>query len=257
MRRPSYRSSMQIPPEVVIHLAARAGVQPSIKEPLLYERVNVRGTIVLLEACRRFGVRKFVFASSSSVYGTSNSVPFREEDCLESPISPYGATKIAAEKMCFTYSHLYHLQVTCLRLFTVYGPRQRPDLAIRKFIEKIDDGHPITVFGDGRTARDLTFIDDTVDGILAALAYDSSWDVFNLGNARPVSLNSLIATIEECLGKKAKIQRLPSQPGDMLITHGDISKAHRLLGYSPATLLTDGLYRTIAWCRSVDKSAKV
>jgi UDP-glucuronate 4-epimerase len=234
-------------PEVIIHLAARAGVRPSIEQPLLYERVNVHGTMVLLEACRAFGIRKFVFASSSSIYGIANQVPFREDDTAALPISPYAATKIAGEKVCYTYSHLYGIQVVCLRFFTVYGPRQRPDLAIRKFTEKIDRGEPIPVFGDGSSGRDYTYIDDIVQGVMAAAQLDCSYDVFNLGNAHPISLNTLIQTIEECLGKRANIQRLPLQPGDVPITFADIAKARRILGYSPATPFHEGVHKFVDW----------
>ncbi len=234
-------------PEAVVHLAARAGVRPSIEEPLLYEQVNVHGVMVLLEAARRAGVRKFVFASSSSVYGNCNRVPFCEEDHLNLPISPYAATKIAGEKICYTYSHLYGIQVTCLRLFTVFGPRQRPDLAIRKFTERIDAGKPIPVFGDGSSARDYTFVDDVVQGILAALSYECSYEIFNLGNSRPVTLSALIQSIEAALSKKAVVQRLPEQPGDVPVTFADISKAERLLGYRPQTPLAAGIRRFIDW----------
>ncbi len=235
-------------PDAVIHLAARAGVRPSLQDPLLYERVNVHGTMVLLEACRRRGVRKFVFASSSSVYGAEKRVPFREDGSELRPISPYAATKIAGEKICYTYSHLWGLDVTCLRLFTVYGPRQRPDLAIRKFIERILRDEPIPVYGDGSSGRDYTFVADTVAGILGALAYGGGWDVFNLGNSHPVRLSELIETIEKCLGKRARIERLPEQPGDVPLTYADISKARRLLGYRPQTRLEDGIRMTAEWC---------
>jgi len=236
-------------PETIIHLAARAGVRPSLEQPLLYESVNVRGTMILLEAARRHGVRKFIFASSSSIYGVANQVPFSENDYLNLPISPYAATKLMGEKVCYTYSHLYGLPIVCLRFFTVYGPRQRPDLAIRKFTEMIDCGRPIPVFGDGSSGRDYTFVDDTVSGIMAALRYDCRYDIFNLGNSSPVQLTTLIAGIEEALGKKAELQRLPDQPGDVPITYADIQKANRLLGYSPATPLAEGLAKFVRWHR--------
>ena len=235
-------------PDAVIHLAARAGVRPSLKDPLLYERVNVHGTMLLLEACRRHRVRKFVFASSSSVYGAEKRVPFREEATELRPISPYAATKIAGEKICYTYSHLWGLDVTCLRLFTVYGPRQRPDLAIRKFIERILRDEPIPVYGDGSSGRDYTFVADTVAGILGALEYDGGWDVFNLGNSHPVALKDLIAAIEECTGRKARIERLPEQPGDVPLTWADISRAQEALGYRPQTRLEEGLRVMVEWC---------
>jgi UDP-glucuronate 4-epimerase len=234
-------------PDAVVHLAARAGVRPSLEQPLLYSRVNVLGTTTLLEASRRFGARKFVFASSSSIYGIGNRLPFTEDDSLSMPVSPYAATKIAGEKIAYTYSHLYGLQVVCLRFFTVYGPRQRPDLAIRKFAAMIDRGQPIPVFGDGSTSRDYTFIDDTVEGILSALAYDCSYDVFNLGNSHPVRLIELIHTLEAAMGKKAILQWLPNQPGDVPITYADISKAQKALGYQPKTSFRAGIDRFLSW----------
>jgi len=237
----------EVRPEAVIHLAARAGVRPSLELPLLYERVNVHGTMVLLEACRMAGVRKFIFASSSSVYGLANQPPFREDDAALRPISPYAATKIAGEKICYTYSHLYGLQVVCLRFFTVYGPRQRPDLAIRKFIECIDRGEPIPLYGDGGSGRDYTYIDDIVHGVMAALRLDCSYEVFNLGNSHPVTLAEVVRAIEECLGKKAVIRRLPPQPGDVLLTCADIAKARAVLGYSPATPFLQGIEKSVAW----------
>jgi UDP-glucuronate 4-epimerase len=234
-------------PQAVIHLAARAGVRPSLEQPLLYGRVNVQGTITLLEACRKFGVARFVFASSSSIYGVANRVPFSEEDSLNMPVSPYAATKIAGEKIAYTYAHLYGLRVVCLRFFTVFGPRQRPDLAIRKFTTMIDRGQPIPVFGDGTSGRDYTFIEDTVQGIMGALAYDCSYDVFNLGNSHPVKLIDLIRTIETALGKKAAIQWMTDQPGDVPITYADISKAQKILGYRPATSLKAGIDKFLEW----------
>lgn len=234
-------------PDAVVHLAARAGVRPSLEQPLLYGQVNVQGTITLLEACRRQGVRKFVFASSSSIYGIANRVPFREDDALNMPVSPYAATKIAGEKVAFTYSHLYGLKVVCLRFFTVFGPRQRPDLAIRKFATMIDRGQRIPVFGDGSSGRDYTFVADTVQGIMGALAYDCAFDVFNLGNSAPVKLIDLVQTIEAALGKKAEIEWLPDQPGDVPITYADISKAQKLLGYNPQTSFREGIDRFLSW----------
>jgi UDP-glucuronate 4-epimerase len=234
-------------PEAVIHLAARVGVRPSLEEPIFYSYVNVQGTTTVLEASRKYGARKFVFASSSSIYGIANRVPFSEEDSVNLPVSPYAATKIAGEKIAYTYAHLYGLQVVCLRFFTVYGPRQRPDLAIRKFITMIDRGQPIPVFGDGSSGRDYTFVDDTVQGIMGALTHDCGYETFNLGNSHPVQLITLIRTIEEALGKKAEIQWLPHQPGDVPITYADISKAQRLLGYHPQTPLADGIEAFLKW----------
>lgn len=236
--------------DAMIHLAARAGVRPSLEQPLLYERVNVGGTMVLLEVARRCNIGKFVFASSSSIYGIANSVPFSEADFLNLPISPYAATKIAGEKICFTYSHLYNIRTVCLRFFTVYGPRQRPDLAIHKFAHLIERGKPVPKFGDGTRGRDYTYCTDIVNGIVAALHYDCEFDVFNLGNSHPVDLNTLIATLEDSLGKKAIIQSLPDQPGDVPITYADISKAQRILGYAPQTSFRQGIDQFVAWMRA-------
>jgi UDP-glucuronate 4-epimerase len=244
-------------PDTVIHLAARAGVRPSLEQPILYEQVNIHGTMVLLEACRKHEVPKFVFASSSSIYGIANKVPFAEDDTAALPISPYAATKIAGEKICYTYSHLYRIQVACLRFFTVYGPRQRPDLAIRKFTEMIDHGDTIPVFGDGSSGRDYTYIDDIVSGVIAAAKLDAEYEVFNLGNANPVSLSTLIQTIEKVVGKEAKIRRLPMQPGDVPITYADISKARRVLGYTPETPLAQGIEKFVNWYRLQNKAAAV
>jgi len=236
-------------PEVIVHLAARAGVRPSLAQPLLYEQVNLGGTVNLLEAARSSGVEKFVFASSSSIYGIANKVPFSEDDPVNLPISPYAATKLGGEKMCFTWSHLYGLKTVCLRFFTVYGPRQRPDLAIRKFTQMIDRGEPVPQFGDGSSGRDYTYVDDTVQGILAALGHDCAFDVFNLGNSAPVSLSELIRLIEDCLGRKALIEHLPEQPGDVPITYADISKSRRVLGYQPKTPLAQGIEKFVRWYR--------
>jgi UDP-glucuronate 4-epimerase len=234
-------------PDAIIHLAARAGVRPSLEDPLLYEHVNVRGTMTLLEMARQMGVSKFVFASSSSVYGITSRVPFTEDDPLSCPVSPYATTKIAGEKICFTYAHLYGIRTVCLRLFTVYGARQRPDLAIHKFTRLITQGKPIPVFGDGSSGRDYTFYSDVIDGIVAALHYDCQYDVFNLGNSHPVLLNALISTLENHLAKKARIDRLPEQPGDVPITYAGISKAQRLLGYSPRVPFEQGIAAFVKW----------
>lgn len=234
-------------PGVVVHLAARAGVRPSLEQPALYQRVNVEGTAVLLEAARRHGVERFVFASSSSVYGAASRVPFSEDDPVRAPISPYAASKIAGEALCHTYSHLYPLGVVCLRFFTVYGPRQRPDLAIRKFAQLIAAGRPVPVFGDGTTGRDYTYIDDIVAGILAAMEHGARFEVFNLGNSSPVLLKDMIATLERVLGRSAIIDRRPLQPGDVPITYAGISKARRLLGWTPQTSLETGIRRMAAW----------
>lgn len=237
-------------PDAIVHLAARVGVRPSLDDPLLYERVNVQGTIAMLEAARHAGVRKFLLASSSSVYGSANRVPFSEADTVTLPMSPYAATKLAAEKMCAVYSHLYGLNVTCLRFFTVYGPRQRPDLAIHKFTALIDTGRPVPFYGDGTSSRDYTYVDDTVSGIVAAIGYDAEpFSVFNLGNSTPVSLAVMVRTIEAALGRKAILERLPAQMGDMPVTCADVTPARKCLGYAPATPFATGVARFVEWYR--------
>src|SRR5438046_2446278 len=234
--------------DAIVHLTARAGVQPSIQHPRLYYDTNVIGTLHLLEAARVTGVQRFVFASSSSVYGASRTIPFSEEEHLTQTLSPYGATKIAGEFLCSTFSHLYQMRVVALRYFTVYGPRQRPDLAIHRFTRRIYAGQPIDQFGDGTTRRDYTYINDVIQGTMAALNYDESpFDIFNLGESETIQLKDLISAIEKALGKKAKVNRLPEQPGDMPLTCADISKARKLLGYNPATPFTDGLPRFVDW----------
>lgn len=241
-------------PDVVVHLAARAGVRPSVAQPQLYLDVNVTGTLNVLEAVRHCGTRRLIFAGSSSVYG-SNTPPFREDQPLLNPISPYAATKIAGEALCRTYAALYGIQVTVLRFFTVYGPRQRPDLAIHKFTRLIDEGKPIPVYGDGSMRRDHTYIDDILQGILAALSYTGGpFEVFNLGESDTVPLTRLIETIEAALGKKAILDHQPVPPGDVPITHADISKAQRVLGYRPTTRIEDGIPRFIAWYRAMRQS---
>jgi len=236
-------------PDLVVHLAARAGVRPSLQQPLLYQQVNVGGTLMLLEQCRRRNIQRFIFASSSSVYGAANRVPFHEEDSVYRPISPYAATKLAGEHLCYTYSHLYGIRTICLRFFTVYGPRQRPDLAIHKFTDMIAKGEPIPVYGDGSSSRDYTYIGDVVGGVLAAARRDDPFEIVNLGNSSPVSLRTLIETIERALGAKAKIRWLPEQPGDVPITYADISKAQRLLGYHPRTPFPAGIEKFVEWYR--------
>jgi len=234
--------------DAIAHLAARAGVRPSIQQPRLYYDTNVTGTLHLLEAARVTGVERFVFASSSSVYGASKRIPFSEDEHLTQTLSPYAATKIAGEFLCSTYSHLYNLRVVALRYFTVYGPRQRPDLAVHQFTRRIYAGQPIDQFGDGSTRRDYTYIDDVIQGTMAALQYEGSlFDIFNLGENDTIQLKDLIAAIENALGKKAKINQLPEQPGDMPLTCADISKARKLLCYKPTTRLNDGLPRFIEW----------
>lgn len=244
----------KVRPEIVIHLAARAGVRPSIEKPALYESVNVAGTVNVLEIAREFKVERIIFGSSSSVYGVTNSIPFSEDDLKTRPISPYAATKLSAELMCYTYAHLYALTNVCLRFFTVYGPRQRPDLAIHKFTALIEAGKPIPVYGDGSMGRDYTYVDDIVAGVMASLEYavDSKlpFEIFNLGNCHPVRLSELIALLETATGKKALQQRLPLQPGDVPITWANIDKAKRLLRYSPQTSMEQGLRKFVDWYRA-------
>jgi UDP-glucuronate 4-epimerase len=237
------------PIRAVAHLAARAGVRPSLCDPLLYERVNIRGTLRLLEASRRAHVERFLFASSSSVYGLSAAVPFNECDPADRPISPYAATKRTGEMICYTYQQLYGLPIACLRLFTVYGPRQRPDLAIHAFTHNIWNGQPIRVFGDGTSARDYTFVTDIVDGFIAALDRPEpfAYEIFNLGNSHPVPLRTLIRLIEAALGRQAIIEPAPEQPGDVRLTYADISKAQRLLGYQPRVAIEEGIERFCSW----------
>ena len=232
----------------IIHLAARAGVRPSLIDPMLYIETNIVGTQNLLDSAHKNGVSKFVFASSSSVYGLAKVVPFSEELPLPQTLSPYAATKIAGEQLCGNYAHLYGMPVVCLRFFTVYGPRQRPDLAIHKFTDSIYHGKTIPQYGDGSTRRDYTYIDDIVQGVLGALRYQGpSFDIFNLGENQTTTLSELISEIERALGKKAMIERLPEQQGDMPLTSADISKAQRLLGYNPTTKIRDGIPKFVEW----------
>src|SRR6266542_4215052 len=234
--------------DAIAHLAARAGVRPSIQHPQLYYDTNVTGTLHLLDAARIAGVERFIFASSSSVYGASKTVPFSEDQRLIQTLSPYAATKIAGEFLCSTYSHLYQMRVVAFRYFTVYGPRQRPDLAIHQFTRRIYAGQPIDQFGNGTTRRDYTYIDDVIQGTMAALQYQGPlFDIFNLGESETIQLKDLIGAIENALGRKAKINRLPEQPGDMPLTCANISKARKLLGYNPTTRFSDGLPRFIDW----------
>jgi UDP-glucuronate 4-epimerase len=236
--------------DCVVHLAARAGVRPSLSEPQLYTETNINGTVNLLELARQHNIKQFVFGSSSSVYGINAKVPFSEEDPIRQPISPYAATKGAAELLCHTYSHLYGLRCVCLRFFTVYGPRQRPDLAIHKFAKLISQHKPIPVFGDGTTRRDYTYVDDIIDGITAAIHYDKSiYEVINLGESRTVELRELISLLEKELDTHAIIERQPPQPGDVPQTFADISKARALLNYQPKTQIEEGLRRFVEWFR--------
>lgn len=237
--------------DVIAHLAARAGVRPSLSEPKLYMETNVNGTVNLLELTREHGIKQFVFGSSSSVYGINEKVPFAENDPIFQPISPYAATKAAGELICHTYSHLYDIRTVCLRFFTVYGARQRPDLAIHKFSKLISEGKTIQVFGDGSSRRDYTYIDDIIQGVRAAIDYDKSiHEVFNLGESQTVTLSELIELIERSLDIRAIIDRQPWQPGDVPATYADISKSRELLGYNPATKIQDGIPKFIEWFRS-------
>lgn len=239
--------------DIIVHLAAKAGVRPSLDDPVGYSDVNVNGTTVLLEVAKKYAVKKFVFGSSSSVYGNNSKVPFCETDDVDFPISPYGATKKAGELICHSYSHLYDIDVTCLRLFTVYGPRQRPDLAIHKFCKLIEAGRPIPVYGDGSMRRDFTYIDDIIDGVVRAMQRCEGYEIYNLGRSQPIRLDELVSAIEKALGKKAIINRLPTQPGDVKQTYADVTKAQRELGYEPKTQLRVGLEHFVKWLRKVKK----
>jgi UDP-glucuronate 4-epimerase len=231
----------------VIHLAAMAGVRPSIKNPLIYQDVNIRGTIVLLEVCKEFGIKDFIFASSSSVYGESQRIPFSEKDLDLQPISPYGVTKRAGELICYSYHYLYGMNIACLRIFTAYGPRQRPEMAIHKFTRMIDRGEIIPIYGDGSSRRDYTYIDDLIDGILKTIYHHKGYEIYNLGESQTISLKELIYLIEEAFGKKAHIEMLEPQPGDVSITYADISKAEKMLGYRPRIKIEEGIKRFVEW----------
>ena len=237
--------------DCIVHLAARAGVRPSLSEPQLYTETNINGTVNLLELARLHNIKQFVFGSSSSVYGINAKVPFSEDDPIRQPISPYAATKGAGELLCHAYSHLYGIRCVCLRFFTVYGPRQRPDLAIHKFARLITAGKPIPVFGDGTTRRDYTYIDDIIGGVVAAIEYDQSdYEVFNLGESRTVELRELISLLEKELDTHAVVDRQPVQPGDVPQTFADIEKAKRLLAYNPQTQIEEGIRRFVEWFRT-------
>lgn len=237
------------PIDVVVHLAARAGVRPSMKNPGLYTDVNVNGTTMLLEAARKYESRKFVFASSSSVYGNNRKLPFHEDDVVDFPISPYAATKKAGELICHAYHHLYKLPMTCLRFFTVYGPRCRPDLAIAKFTKLIDAGEPVPMFGDGTMQRDFTYIDDIIDGVVRAIEHCGAYRIYNLGESKPIVLRDMIETIAAALDKKANIQKQPTQPGDVDATFADIGRAGEELGFHPTTAFAEGIRRYVEWYR--------
>jgi UDP-glucuronate 4-epimerase len=233
--------------DLVVHLAARAGVRPSIAEPLLYQDVNIRGTIVLLEACKENGIGNFIFASSSSVYGENQRVPFAEKDLDIQPVSPYGATKRAGELLCYSYHHLYGMNIACLRIFTAYGPRQRPEMAIHKFTRLIDRGEKIPMYGDGSSRRDYTYIDDLIDGMLGVIDRHKGFEIYNLGESQTTSLKKLIRLIEEALGKKADIETMEFQPGDVSVTYADITRAKRMLKYHPKVKIKEGIQRFVEW----------
>ena len=235
--------------DAILHLAARAGVRPSLAEPVLYEEVNVLGTLRLLEAAMARGKPRFLFASSSSVYGAGARLPFSEEDPVDRPISPYAATKRAAELHIFTFHHLHGLEAVCLRFFTVYGPRQRPEMAIARFIRCLEEGRPIPFYGDGGSRRDYTYIDDILDGVEAALATRLSFEIINLGGARPVTLESLVRALESATGRTAVLDRQGDQPGDVPVTYADVAKAERLLGFQARVPLEEGLRRSVEWYR--------
>ena len=233
--------------QAVIHLAARAGVRPSIEQPDLYNRVNVIGTTNLLDLSKDTEVPQFIFGSSSSVYGINSKVPFSEDDMIDRPISPYAATKIAGEMLCHVYHNLYGIRITSLRFFTVYGPRQRPEMAIHKFADMIYNGVSIPFFGDGSSKRDYTYVDDIVSGITASLQKNYEYEVFNLGNSHTISLKELVEIIEENIGKKAVLNKMPMQLGDVPITYSNISKAKKMLGFSPETDIKDGIKKFADW----------
>ena len=238
-----------MPFDQIIHLAARAGVRPSLEQPALYQRVNVEGTVNLLEAARECGIKKITIASSSSVYGINSKVPFSEADPIFSAISPYAASKLACEALGHVYHHVYGMDICMLRFFTVYGPRQRPDLAIHRFAKLMQTNQPITVFGDGSTSRDYTYVDDTVEGVIACTEREFGYEIINLGESQTVKLNRLIGLIESAMEIKAEINHQPVQPGDVPITYANIEKAQRLLGYNPKTQIEDGIPKFVEWFR--------
>jgi UDP-glucuronate 4-epimerase len=235
--------------DAVVHLAARAGVRPSLQEPILYEDVNCIGTLRLLEAARRHGPKTFIFGSSSSVYGINRKVPFSEADEVNQPISPYATTKRAGELLCYNYHHLYGFRVACLRFFTVFGPGQRPEMAIHKFTDLLWRDRSVPVFGDGGSRRDYTYVDDIVDGLEAALDLAPGFEILNLGGAETTALRDLVLWIAEELAVEPRIDYLPAQPGDVPITYADVSKAARILGYSPKVPIREGLRRFVSWYR--------
>jgi len=236
-------------PDIIIHLAAKAGVRPSIKDPASYYDVNVNGTLNLLEAMRRNKIGRMLFASSSSVYGNNKKIPFAESDNVDFPVSPYAASKKACELLCHTYHHLFDMDIFCLRFFTVYGPRQRPDLAINKFTRALLNDEPITLFGDGSSSRDYTHISDILQGIGQAMENLKGFGIFNLGESNAISLKELVALLENSTGKKADIKYLPMQDGDVLRTFADISRAKSVFGYNPVVNIADGIRNYVEWVR--------
>ncbi len=237
----------------IIHLAARAGVRPSIENPQLYNDVNLKGTLNMLELAKEFKIKNFIFASSSSVYGINKKIPFSEDDEVNQQISPYGVTKKAGEHYCFCYHKLYNMKITCLRFFTVYGPAGRPDMAPYLFTKWIDEGKELKKFGDGTSKRDYTYVTDIVDGVISALDKDFEFEIINLGNSKPIELNYFISIIEDALGKKANIKQLPMQPGDVPITYADTSKSEKLLGYDPKVTIEQGLKNFVEWYKKNKK----
>ena len=240
----------EIRPEIIIHLAAWAGVRPSIEQPEIYSSVNVTGTVHLLELAREFSIRCFVFGSSSSVYGGNKKVPFSEDDPVDRPVSPYAATKMAGELLCHTYAHNFSMHITCLRFFTVYGPRQRPEMAIHKFAQLMSDGKEIPIFGAGDSRRDYTYVEDIVSGILSAIEANPLFEILNLGESQTTTLLELVHHLEDALGLKARLRFLPNQPGDMEITYADISRARRIIGYNPRMQFNEGIRLFVEWFRT-------
>lgn len=239
--------------KIIIHLAAMAGVRPSIKNPLLYTKVNILGTSNLLECCKKYNISKFIFASSSSVYGGNKKVPFSEDDNVDNPISPYAATKKAGELICHTYHNLYNISVFCFRFFTVYGPRQRPEMAIHKFIRQIFNREQVEIYGDGSSSRDYTYIDDVIAGIVNSLDIINGFEIINLGNSKIVRLIDLVRLIEDITGEKANLKFLDNQPGDIFTTHADIRKARKMLEYNPETNIKEGLVKFLNWYKEKEE----
>lgn len=233
----------------VIHLAAQAGVRDSLINPFLYEDVNIRGTLNLLDVCKDYPLKSFIFASSSSIYGKSENLPFSEDEILPRPISPYGATKLSGEIICRTYHELYNIPIVCIRIFTAYGPRQRPEMAIHKFTHLIEEGKEVPLFGNGSSKRDYTYISDLVEGIIGILERDFKFEIFNLGGSHPIELTKIVTLIERSLSRKAKVRYLPSQPGEPSLTFANISKATQILNYKPKVGIEEGIEKFVSWYR--------